>query len=84
MRYPPTSGPRETDAAAAIDQNPRAIPRRFGGNSRVTIAMPTGIMNPAPAPWTMRNMMRAFSSQAIPHRNDPNVNRRRALIYVRL
>src|SRR5579862_8090216 len=34
-RYPPISGPNETDAAAEIAQNPSAMPRFSGGNSRV-------------------------------------------------
>ena len=46
----PISGPKETEAAEAIAQNPSAIPRCSTGKTVVTTAIPTGISKPPPIP----------------------------------
>ena len=74
-RYPPIIGPKETEAAEAMAQKPRARPRSSIGNSRVTMAIPTGIRKPAPAPWTTRKKIRLLRSQDREQSRDPKVNR---------
>jgi hypothetical protein len=49
-RKPPISGPNEMEAAAATAHSPRARPRSFGGNSRVTMARPSDWIIPLPTP----------------------------------
>jgi hypothetical protein len=68
----------EMDAAAAMAQNPRATPRCWIGNSRVTMAMPTGMRNPAPMACIILKKINEYSFQARPHKNDPKVKRNKA------
>ena len=83
-RYPPINGPKETEAADAIDQNPRASVRFSGGNSLVMIAIPTGIRAPAPNPWMTREKISIFSDEEYPQRKDPKVKRKSPRKYTRL
>ena len=73
-RKPPSIGPIDTLAAAAMDQNPMATPRFSGGNSRMMIAMPMGCIRPPPIPWPTRMTMSDVSFQEMPHKNENSEN----------
>ena len=76
-RYPPIDGPNDTDAAEAIAQNPSAIPRCSGGNTLLTIAIPTGMIAPQPSPSITRQKINSSIEVELPHMNEPKVKTNR-------
>lgn len=49
-------------------------PRRSGGVSRKSTAMPMGMSMPPPSPWSTRAAISVSALIAIPHRAEPRLN----------
>ena len=72
----------ETEAAEAMDQNPNAVPRCSGGNTSLTIAMPTGRSMPHPKPSITRQKISSSMVDELPHMKEPAVNTSRDKKYI--
>ena len=72
-RSPPSTGPMAGAKAVPMVIMLAARTRSDGGNTRNSIAMPTGTNMPPPAPWMTRKMTSSVMFCASPQRTDPNV-----------
>ncbi len=72
-KNPPNTGPRAGARVVGTVMMLATRMRSDGGNARYSMAMPTGIIMPPPAPWTTRKATSWVMFWATPHSAEPIV-----------